>query len=77
MVIDPPAGPAPESPAEPEFHGLECRHCGCRHFLTIWTRHELGRVRRLRECRHCGARYHTEEQITGDARPKRDCPRAP
>ena len=37
--------------------GLECRHCGCKHFRVIYTRPTWGgRIMRRRECRHCGKR---------------------
>ena len=43
--------------------GLECRHCGCRHFRVIYSRPAWGgRIVRRRECRHCGRRMTTWEQ---------------
>ena len=43
--------------------GLECRHCGCRHFKVIYTRPWYGgRIMRRRECRHCGKRMTTWEK---------------
>jgi len=43
--------------------GLECRHCGCKHFHVLYTRaasHK--RLMRRRECRHCGKRVTTYEK---------------
>ena len=49
-----------------EPHGLECRHCGCRHFRVIYTRpYRGGRVVRRRQCRHCGTRMTTWERAIG------------
>jgi len=49
-----------------EKRGLECRHCGCRHFRVIYTRPTWGgRIMRRRECRHCGKRMTTWEKPTG------------
>lgn len=46
-----------------EQKGLECRHCGCRHFRVIYTRAAWGgRIMRRRECRHCGKRLTTWER---------------
>ena len=43
--------------------GLECRHCGCKHFSVIYTRPTYGgRIMRRRECRHCGKRMTTWER---------------
>ena len=43
--------------------GLECRHCGCRHFFVIYTRPlPSGKIWRRRECRHCGHRITTYEK---------------
>lgn len=42
--------------------GIECRRCGCQHFLVLYTRPApRGRIKRRRECRHCGARMTTFE----------------
>ena len=41
--------------------GVVCRHCGCRHLPVYYTRHQNGRILRLRECRHCGRRLVTRE----------------
>lgn len=46
--------------------GLQCRHCGCRHFRVIYTRRAWGgRVVRRRECRHCEERITTWERAIG------------
>ncbi len=46
--------------------GLECRHCGCKHFRVIYTRPTWGaRIMRRRECRHCGKRMTTWEKPKG------------
>lgn len=49
-------------PPEDDERGLECRHCGCRHFLPVATRlgHRGQVVRRL-GCRHCGLRVTNHE----------------
>ena len=52
--------------ATEEKRGLECRHCGCKHFRVIYTRPAWGgRIMRRRECRHCGRRVTTWERIIG------------
>jgi len=43
--------------------GLECPQCGCRHWLTLFTRHIDKRVRRRRQCRHCGYQADTFEEM--------------
>ena len=51
------------STANADKRGLECRHCGCRHFRVIYTRPTWGgRIMRRRECRHCGKRITTWER---------------
>ena len=46
--------------------GLECRHCGCRHFRVIYTRRGWGeKLIRRRECRNCGRRMTTWERPIG------------
>lgn len=48
--------------APTEKRGLECRHCGCKHFRVIYTRPAWGgRIMRRRGCRHCGKRMTTWE----------------
>lgn len=43
--------------------GLECHHCGCKHFRVVYTRPTHGsRIMRRRECRHCGKRMTTWEK---------------
>lgn len=49
-----------------ERRGIECRVCGCRHFVVVYTRPlSGGRIMRRRECRHCGTRTTTFEQEIG------------
>ena len=58
--------PTPETELETEAPiGLECRGCGCRHFLTLETRKREKSVMRRRECRHCGRRITTREKVVG------------
>lgn len=46
-----------------DSRGLECRHCGCKHFRVIYTRPIWDeRIMRRRECRHCGKRMNTIER---------------
>jgi hypothetical protein len=45
-----------------EEGGLTCRHCGCHHFETVYTRPKEGCVVRLKACRHCGHRMLTRER---------------
>ncbi len=46
--------------------GLECRKCGCRHFLVVYTRPRRdGCIVRRRECRYCGNRLTTWERAIG------------
>jgi len=52
--------------AEQDRRGLECRHCGCKHFFVVYTRPAWGgRILRRRECRHCGKRMTTWERAGG------------
>lgn len=45
--------------------GLECPHCGCRHFLTRNTIPlRDGRIKRYKVCRHCGRVTTTFEGTT-------------
>ena len=44
-----------------EQRGLECRKCGCRHFICTRTRPQNGFIIRVKECRHCGWRVQTRE----------------
>jgi transcriptional regulator NrdR family protein len=44
-------------------YGLQCRHCGCKHFRVVYTRpYHGGRIMRCRECRLCGVRMTTWEK---------------
>jgi len=50
----------------PEPKGIECPHCGCRHFFTVKSRPSTkGYVLRRKECRHCGHRLTTKERVIG------------
>lgn len=54
----------PPDKGEPGI-GIECRGCGCKHFLTLSTRKTFGgRIIRRRECRYCGRRLTTNERVT-------------
>lgn len=57
-------GPAPEILGA--GGGLECRSCGCRHFLVVYTRPTDRSITRVRACRHCGRRIITRETLVGD-----------
>jgi len=62
-----PGGPGAVSPAiippSGAAEGLECKSCGCRHFLVVYTRPlPKGGIRRRRECRYCGRRITTHER---------------
>lgn len=47
-----------------EQRGIQCRHCGCRHFRVLYTRAKVGAaIQRRRECRNCGARITTWERV--------------
>jgi len=43
--------------------GLECRSCGCRHFVVDHTRKVNRMIIRYRRCRHCGQRITTWEPV--------------
>lgn len=48
-------GPAGPEPNEEAPRPLECRSCGCRHFIPIRSfTGPGGRVFTVKECRHCG-----------------------
>ncbi len=50
--------------AAPSLHtGLVCRQCGCRHFLTVYTRRRNDGIVRRKRCRNCGATITTREKI--------------
>lgn len=42
--------------------GLECRHCGCNHFITHATRKVRDGVVRYKTCRNCGKPKRTTEK---------------
>ncbi len=51
-------------PPTPSRHvGLVCRHCGCRHFLTVYTRPRGDSIVRRKRCRNCGKPITTRERI--------------
>jgi len=52
-------------PAETAATGLECRKCGCRHFVVDHTRKVNRMIVRYRRCRHCGQRMTTCERALG------------
>lgn len=54
------------SPAA-EGCGLECRKCGCRHFLVDHTRKLNRTIIRYRRCRNCGQRMTTTERAVGQS----------
>jgi len=59
----PPVVPAPEHEQIEQPRGLECPHCGCRHFLVLHTERLVNQIRRRRECRHCAWRTTTVERV--------------
>ncbi len=65
QTISEPKTACPE-PNRRDARGLECRHCGCRHFRVVYTRPTWGdRIMRRRECRHCSKRMTTWEKAGG------------
>lgn len=53
---------APTSSTSPHV-GLVCRQCGCRHFLTVYTRPRNDGIVRRKRCRNCGAAVTTREKM--------------
>jgi len=49
--------------SEVKHPGLLCRVCGCRHFLTVYTRPRNDGIIRRKRCRHCGSAVTTREKI--------------
>ena len=45
--------------------GLECPHCGCRHFNVLHTYRAGDGIRRRRACRNCGWETTTREAPLG------------
>lgn len=45
--------------------GLRCPSCGCRHFYTVNTIRQEGRIYRRRQCRHCGRIVPSYEYLAG------------
>ena len=52
-------------PTDGDTRGLECRKCGCRHFVVDNTRKLNRMIIRYRRCRHCGRRMTTSERAVG------------
>jgi len=48
---------------KPEHVGLVCRECGCRHFMTVYTRPRHDGIVRRKRCRNCGQTITTREKI--------------
>ena len=46
----------------PRSQGLACRQCGCRHFLTVYTRPRGDGIVRRKRCRNCGKAIMTREK---------------
>jgi hypothetical protein len=49
--------------SEVRHPGLVCRECGCRHFLTVYTRPRGDSIIRRKRCRNCGSPVLTCERI--------------
>ncbi len=49
-------------PLPPRTQGLVCRQCGCRHFLTVYTRPRGDTIMRRKRCRNCGKAIMTREK---------------
>jgi hypothetical protein len=49
--------------SEVRHPGLVCRHCGCRHFLTVYTRPRGDSIVRRKRCRNCGQAVTTRERM--------------
>ena len=50
-------------PSSTPHVGLVCRHCGCRHFLTVYTRRRNDGIIRRKRCRNCGQAITTREKM--------------
>ena len=48
---------------QPRHEGLVCRDCGCRHFLTVYTRPRNEGIIHRKRCRNCGKAVTTREKI--------------
>jgi len=48
---------------KPAHVGLVCRCCGCRHFVTVYTRPRHDGIVRRKRCRNCGQAITTREKI--------------
>ena len=51
-------------PLQARSQGLVCRQCGCRHFLTVYTRPRGDGIVRRKRCRHCDKAITTREKAT-------------
>ena len=51
-------------PLPPRHQGIVCRQCGCRHFLTVYTRPRSDGIVRRKRCRNCGKAITTREKQT-------------
>jgi len=54
---------SPNRMLPPRTQGLVCRQCGCRHFLTIYTRPRGDGIVRRKRCRNCGKAIMTREKV--------------
>lgn len=61
MTAESPPKP-PEQP-DPPHVGLICRHCGGRHFYTVYTRPRADSILRRKRCRNCQRAITTREKI--------------
>ena len=62
--MDAPTAERKTCPVDQDRRGLECRHCGCKHFRVVYTRPTWGgRIMRRRECRHYRRRITTWEKV--------------
>jgi len=50
-------------PFPPRQQELVCRQCGCRHFLTVYTRPGGDGIVRRKRCRNCGQAIMTREKV--------------
>ena len=51
------------TPSEVKHPGLTCQKCGCRHFLTVYTRPRFDAIVRRKRCRNCDSAVTTREKI--------------
>ncbi len=55
--------PTPPTLPQVRHPGPVCRQCGCRHFLTVYTRPRGDAIVRRKRCRNCGQAILTRERI--------------